>query len=364
MKWIWQLSDWRNFPYKSERLEEYEQQFIDLAGQALGTLKHIQKDGQTQLRVELLRNEALLTSEIEGEYLDKDSLQSSIQKQFGLSVSKENKFLKEQGVSDMLMEVYRDYNATLSHSFIQSLHKCLFRGQRKDAGQYREHEAPMQVVSGSIANPTVHYEAPPSSQVKAELEALISWHNEAHLNRSVPPLAVAAITHLWFETIHPFEDGNGRVGRALAEKSLSQSLKRPALISLSSAIQKKKSAYYDAFATVQFGKEIEITPWMEYFQPLVIEAQNLSLTTIEFLIKKSRFLQTYQPQVNERQNKVLLRVLEEGADGVEGGLSARNYTSITQAPATTVTRDLNDLVKKGALTKTGEKKSTRYWLNL
>ena len=246
MKWIWQLPGWRDFPYKTELFEEYEQKFLDLAGQALGALKHIEKDGQTQLRVELLRNEALQTSEIEGELLDKDSLQSSIQKQFGLKVTKENRSLKEQGVSEMLMKVYRSYDEPLSHDFIRSLHHHLFHQQRSDAGEYRTDEAPMQVVSGSIDRPIVHYEAPPSAQVEEELEALISWYNEAHSSR-MPSLVLAAITHLWFETIHPFEDGNGRVGRALAEKSLSQSLGRPALISLSSTIQKKKSAYYDAF---------------------------------------------------------------------------------------------------------------------
>ncbi len=363
MKWNWQLEDWREFYYQAELVEQFEQEFIDLSGQALGALRHIEKDGRAQLRVEIIRDEALQTSEIEGEFLDRDSLQSSLRRQFGLQVNEENKLLKEKGISELLFNVFESYGEPLSHELLQRWHGALFQKQREDAGQYRQHSAPMQVVSGAIHEPTVHFEAPPSSQVLEELDALILWYNKQHEKKTTPPVAIAAITHLWFESIHPFEDGNGRVGRALAEKSLSQSLQRPALISLSTAIQRKKSDYYAAFAKAQSGRNNEITPWMQYFLPLVIDAQQLSLKTIDFIIKKGQLLQTHQKNFNERQNKVILRVLQEGLNGFKGGLSASNYRSITQAPTTTVTRDLNDLVAKGVLKRTGERKGTRYWLN-
>jgi len=364
MHWIWQLSDWRTFPYDVDLFHQYEKEFLDVAGQSLGTLRHIEKGGQTEVQVELLRNEALQTSEIEGEYLDKESLQSSLQRQFGLRGVKENHLLREKGVSELLVKIYREFHTPMSHHFLQSLHSTLFQGQRNDAGQYRDSREAMQVVSGAIDNPTAHYEAPPSERVLEELDAFISWYNEAHQSGSIPCLALAAITHLWFETIHPFEDGNGRIGRALAEKSLSQSLGRPALISISSTIQKKKNAYYDALSKAQSGVEVDITEWMHYFQPLVLEAQQMSLQLIEFIIQKARYLRTYQPQINKRQEKVLLRMLSMGVEGFQGGLSAQNYRALTKAPTTTVTRDLNDLVQKGALTKSGERKHTRYWLNL
>ena len=364
MAWNWQLPDWREFTYPSERFEQLEQDFISLSGQALGALRHIEKDGKDQLRVEIIRDEALQTSEIEGEYLDRNSLQSSLRRHFGLQVATDNKLLREKGISELLIDVYENYQAALSHKLLQQWHAKLFQKQRDDAGKYRQHDEAMQVVSGAIHNPTVHFEAPPSTQVTTELDALILWYNEQHKLKTIPPVTIAAIAHLWFESIHPFEDGNGRVGRALAEKSLSQSLQRPALISLSTAIQHKKSDYYAAFTKVQSGADNDITLWIEYFLPLVIQAQQISIEAIDFIIKKGRLLQTHQKTLNERQNKVILRILQEGVHGFKGGLSASNYRAITQAPSTTITRDLNDLVAKGVLKRTGQRKSTRYWLNL
>ncbi len=364
MNWNWQLSDWREFTYNQEEFIEYERRFLDLAGQSLGALRHIEKEGQKHLQVELLRNEAVQTSEIEGEILDRDSVQSSIRRQFGLQVTRPNQLLREQGISEVLVDVYENFDAPLSHDLLRRWHDLLFQQQRGDAGHYRTHTAPMQVVSGSLDKPMVHFEAPPSAQVEEELEALITWYNAQHQTGTTPPLALAAITHLWFESIHPFEDGNGRVGRALAEKSLSQSLGRPALISISSAIQKQRKAYYDAFTYAQSGLDNEVSSWMHYFQPLVLEAQQMSLDTIEFLIRKTRLLTNHQSSFNERQNKVILRMLDKGIEGFTGGLSAANYISITQATATTTTRDLQQLVAQGVLTKTGERKHTRYWLNL
>jgi len=221
----------------------------------------------------------------------------------------------------------------------------------------------MQVISGAIHASTVHFEATPSGQIYEELNALIDWFNEQHEVKKIPPLIITGIAHLWFESIHPFEDGNGRIGRALAEKSLSQSLGRPALISLSTAIECKKKNYYDASSCVQSGEDNEVTSWLEYFSALVIDAQNLSLRSIDFVIKKGRLLAKYRGHLNERQSKVVMRVLQEGVHGCKGGLSAGNYMSITRAPSTTATRDLNDLVRKELLTKSGERKHTRYFIN-
>lgn len=364
MAWNWQLLDWRKFSYNTENLHTYEEDFIRRSSEALGALKHIEKEGKSQLYIEIIREEALQTSQIEGEFLDRDSVQSSLRRHFGLQTESPNKLRREQSISDLLIDVYENYSEPLSHELLKRWHNKLFSEQRTDAGEYRTLADPMQVVSGAIHNPKVHFEAPPSAQVSEELDSLIHWYNEQHEQKSISPLIITAITHLWFESIHPFGDGNGRIGRALAEKSLSQSLQRPALISLSTAIEKKKKAYYDAFSLVQSGTDNEITSWLEYFLPLIIDAQNLSLETIDFVIKKGRLLGKYQNQMNERQFKVVMRILQEGVHGFIGGLSAGNYKSITQAPSTTATRDLNDLLKKGILTKTGEKKHTRYYLAL
>ncbi len=313
--------------------------------------------------MEIIREEAIQTSQIEGEFLDRESIQSSLRRHFGLQTESTNKLLKEKGISDLLIDVYEDYDEPLSHDLFQRWHGKLFSGQRTDAGQYRSGKEAMQVISGAIHAPTVHFEAPPSGQIDEELSALIVWFNKQHELKEISPLIITGIAHLWFESIHPFEDGNGRVGRALAEKSLSQSLGRPALISLSTAIERKKKNYYDAFSRVQSGEDNEISSWLEYFSALVIDAQNLSLLTIDFVIKKGRLLTKYRDHLNERQSKVVMRVLQEGVHGFRGGLSAGNYMSITRAPSTTATRDLNDLVKKEVFTKTGERKHTRYFIN-
>ena len=361
MIWNWQKSDWRKFSYESSKLQHFEDDFLRYCGEVVGALKHLNTDEKNELRVTLLRDEAIQTSKIEGEYLDRDSIQSSIRRHFGLQVTNENKALKEQGISDLLVDVYQNFEKPLSHDLLRQWQRKLF-SSAPGSGEYRTHEEPMQVVSGAIYAPTVHFEAPPSAQVHDELEAFILWYNTAHEEKSISPLILAGISHLWFECIHPFEDGNGRVGRALAEKSLSQSLDQPSLISLSSVIEKKKSAYYEALEKANKGNEI--TKWLEYFLPTMIEAQQYSLKKIDFIIQKGKLLNQHQDQLNERQIKVVLRMFQEGVEGFTGGLSAKNYISITQISQQTATRDLSDLVEKGIFKKTGELRYTRYWLNI
>ena len=359
--WNWQKSDWQKFNYDSSKIQAFEEEFLRHSGEVIGTLKHLNGDEENKLRVTLLRDEAIQTSKIEGEFLDRDSIQSSIRRHFGLQVTSENKALKEQGISDLLVDVYQNFEKPLSHELLREWNRKLFSSQG-ESGKYRDHPEPMQVVSGAIYSPTVHFEAPPSAQVFDELEAFIQWYNQAHEEKKISPLTLAGITHLWFECVHPFEDGNGRVGRALAEKSLSQSLGQPSLISLSSVIEKKKSAYYNALE--QANKGNEITKWLEYFLPTMIESQQYTLQKIEFIIQKGKLLNKHQGQFNERQHKVVLRMFQEGVEGFKGGLSAKNYMSITQISQPTATRDLRDLVKKGVFTKSGELRYTRYSLNI
>lgn len=170
------------------------------------------------------------------------------------------------------------------------------------------------------------------------------------------------IAHFYFESIHPFEDGNGRIGRAISEKALSQGLKRPTLIALAQSIERSKKAYY---AALQIGNRgLDIQDWLEYFCQTVLVAQDYTQSTIDFLIEKSKFYDRYSNKLNERQAKVIARMFAEGIDGFKGGLSAENYITISGAARATATRDLQSLVEIGALTKTGERKYTRYYLNI
>jgi Fic family protein len=174
--------------------------------------------------------------------------------------------------------------------------------------------------------------------------------------------AASRIAHLYFVCIHPFEDGNGRIGRALAEKSIAQYLGQPSLIALAYTIERKRNDYYSSLE--RNNKETEITSWLEYFANTVLEAQSNTIRRVEFYVAKAKFYEKYRGMLNERQEKVIARIFREGIDGFKGGLSAENYISITGTSRATATRDLQDLIENGAVTKTGELRHTRYHLNL
>ncbi|WP_289022641.1 Fic family protein [uncultured Salegentibacter sp.] len=363
MSWNWQLKNWPDFEFDSEALLSYEKAFLQKAGMLYGSLKHISSEGQDELKVRLLSDEAFQTSKIEGELLDRDSLQSSIRKHLGLHDNKRKVSPAEHGVSEMMIDLFKNYSSPLTHEQLFLWHEMLMNGRRdlQDIGGYRTHPDPMQIVSGSMGRPIVHFEAPPSDAVKKEMEKFILWFNHTG-NKCPGPVVKSGIAHLYFESIHPFEDGNGRIGRALSEKVLSQYLERPTLISLSHIIENNKKLYYKSLHLN--SKEIEITQWLMYFCETILQAQDYTQRIIDFLIGKAKFFQKFDEKFNERQTKVVNRIFREGLEGFKGGLSAENYIKITGTTASTATRDLKKMVDLGAFTKTGDRKSTRYHLNL
>jgi Fic family protein len=232
-------------------------------------------------------------------------------------------------------------------------------------GLYRDHPEPMQIVSGPDYARKIYFEAPPSKQVEAEMETFLRWFSDTspYGTHSLPIITRAGIAHLWFESIHPFEDGNGRIGRAIAEKALSQSLSpNPCMTVLANVLLKRRKEYYAALHAA--SRTLEITTWLEWFATVTLEAQQNTLLHIDFVIDKAKLLDQIRSQLNPRQEKVLLRMFREGPEGFKGGLSVANYKSITGATTPTTTRDLSNLVEMGALNKTGERKGTRYFLNL
>src|SRR6266542_3026563 len=365
-RWNWQQDDWPRFRLDKSALEEREAKFLLHGGLLLGALLHIRDDDKSALTVDLISNEALKTSEIEGEYLNRESVQSSIRRNFGLDAEARRIPLAEQGIADMMMDLYRSFAEPLTHETMFGWHGMLTAGRRdlKNIGAYRTHDEPMQIISGPIGNPMIHFEAPPSAVMEKEMESFVNWFNDTapHGNTVLPPLTRAGIAHLYFATIHPFEDGNGRIARALAEKALSQTLGQPTLIALSQAIQKNKKSYYEALH--QSSRDNEITAWLGYFADTVLQAQDTTQCMIDFLIQKTKLYDRVKSQLNERQEKALTRIFREGVEGFKGGLSAENYISITGAARATATRDLQDLVDKGVLIRTGALKSTRYHLNI
>ena len=365
--WNWQQEDWPNFSYDKKKLDPLENEYTKESGVSLGVMRHLSKKDQDELKIEIICNEALKTSEIEGEFLDRDSLQSSVCKEFGVGEKYLHGNIKpeEAGIAMMMKDLYTNFNSPLTNETLCAWHDKLLNGRTDlERGRYRTSNDDMRVVSGRIDKPIIHFIAPPAFKIPREMDQFISWFNRTAPGGKVPlsPLARAGITHLYFVTIHPFEDGNGRISRALTEKALSQDLGKPTLIALSSTISDKKKDYYKILELQ--NKNNQITPWLYYFGKTIIEAQKQTIKQVDFVIAKAKFFSAYETLLNSRQKKAVLRIFKEGPKGFSGGLSAKNYMSIVKAPSATTTRDLKGLVNKGIFTKTGKLKSTRYELNL
>lgn len=364
MKWNWQQPDWPDFRWNGAALTALEASFLQQAGVLIGSIKHLGDEDRTTVTIDIMAGEALKTSEIEGELLNRDSVQSSLRRQFGLETDHRRVPPAERGIAEMMMALYRDAVKPLTEQTLYDWHRMVVheRTDIRAIGRYRDHDEPMQVVSGALHKPRVHFEAPPSSAMAKEMKRFLAWFAATAPGgeQAMPALTRAGIAHLYFVSVHPFEDGNGRIARALSEKTLAQAIGQPSLIALSQIIQRKRSAYYDALEAA--NKHNEITSWLVYFAQTVMDAQAYSLAQIDFLVSKTKFYDHYRDRMNERQERVIARMFREGLDGFAGGLSAANYITIAGTTRATATRDLQELVEMGALTKIGALKSTRYYL--
>ncbi|MGZ3632992.1 MAG: DUF4172 domain-containing protein [Parachlamydiaceae bacterium] len=360
MGWNWQQALWPHFHYEVPNLLQLDRKFLQGAGGITAVFNHLDHKEKKLYIVELLCIEGTKSARIEGEVLERESLQSSIRRHFGLQIDHKKISIPEKGMADLMCLVYETYNEPLSHQMLCKWHEILMQGRNHlDAlGMYRFHDEPMQIVSKRYGDPIVYFEAPASKNIQKEMTTFIDWFNSTSENESI--LGKTAQAHVYFESIHPFEDGNGRIGRALVEKTLSQALGLPALIAVSQTIEARKKEYYSYLA--QCNKTLDIGNWVTFFAEVILQAQNNSIQLINFLVKKSSLMNSCKGKINSRQEKALLRIFSEGIEGFAGGLSAENYMSITKASRATVTRDLADLLEKGILIKTGQLKHTRYWL--
>lgn len=223
----------------------------------------------------------------------------------------------------------------------------------------------MQVVSGPGGREKIHFEAPPSAQVTNEMTRFIQWFNDTAPGgikeiRKAP--LRSAIAHVYFESIHPFEDGNGRIGRAIAEKALSQTTGRPVLLSLSQTIEAERKHYYAALENAQQGNEI--TQWIKYFATVVLKAQVQAAEIVAFTLQKTKFFDRFKNQLNDRQLKVVRTMLEAGPRGFKGGMTANKYSSIAKTSKATATRDLQSLADLSVFVAEGGGRSTHYTLNI
>lgn len=364
MTWIWQQSEWPNFTYDSSKLAEIEYKYQQNSNFLLGAYQHISEESKTELKLSILVDEAIKTSSIEGEVLDRDSIQYSLQAHLGLIETTSHRLpARESGLALMMVELYNEFATMLSNKMICSWHLELmsYRYDLENIGSYRNSSLPMQIVSGSGNKLKLHYEAPPSAEINKEMDNFIIWFNQLHKpDNKEFAIAKAGLTHLYFECIHPFDDGNGRIGRALVDKSLATSLGAPTVIAISKIIEKNKKKYYQHLGFN--NNNLDATNWLIYFGNIILQAQEYTKLMIEFINFKSKLLDKFNDQLNTRQQKLLDRIFKTGLDGFKGGVSIENYISITKTSRATATRDLKKLTELGILEVTGKLKSTRYHL--
>lgn len=368
VKYNWQLPDWTKFTYSLHSVEDVLLIFSEKTGRVSGILEVLPEETRQEIVIDLILTEAIKTSAIEGEYPNRKDVLSSIRKNLGLYTSQV--YIKDKsaaGLGELMIDVRKTFKEALTEERLFTWHRMLL-GENENirAGKWRTHAEPMQVISGAMGKTKIHYEAPPSSRVSTEMKKFIRWFNETAPGgkneiRKAP--VRSAIAHLYFETIHPFEDGNGRVGRAIAEKALAQTIGRPVVLSLSRTIEANKNAYYTALEKAQ--RSNEITPWIEYFTRTALDAQTEAENQIEFTLKKTKFFDRYKDQLNERQLIIINRMFDEGPKGFEGGMNARKYIGITKTSKATATRDMQQLLETGAFKLAGKAggRSTSYQIN-
>ena len=364
----WQQPDWPNFSYDLSTMYDTLISISEKVGLIKGKVANLSENLQSEAMINLMIDEAIKTSQIEGEQLSRPDIKSSIKNKLGLNHPVIVQDKRAQGVVDLLFDVRKTFQEPFTELKICEWHLMLMASAaftNLKIASWRTHEEPMQIVSASHGKVVVYFEAPPSKQVPEEMQKFIHWFNQTAPGAlkaiQFGPVR-AAIAHLYFESIHPFEDGNGRIGRAIAEKALFQGFGGPVLLSLSQAIEAEKKTYYSALHAA--SKSNEITAWIRYFVNTVLRAQVNTEQQIHFILKKAKFFANFENSLNDRQLKVVRRMWQEGPKGFEGGMSARKYTKLTGVSKATATRDLQHLHAIGALRQIGAGRNIQYELDL
>ncbi len=367
LRYNWERKDWPNFKYSLKGMDELLLKVNSLMARYEGVVKALPKGMKADTIVDVMVQEAIKTSEIEGEFYSRKDVLSSIKKYMGYQLKAFNLQDKNaESVSKLMLAVRETYAKPLSKKMLCEWHSTLFENDKNlQVGKWRTHKEPMQVVSGAMGKQKVHFEAPPSVRMNEEMRAFVKWFNDTAPNGKQAMLHAplrSALAHLYFLSIHPFEDGNGRLGRAVAEKALSQGNGSPVMMSLSVAIEKKKKDYYVHLQKAQQKNEVSL--WVHYFVKTILEALQCAEQQIEFTLSKARFFEQWEHVLNKRQLKVVRRMLDEGMASFEGGMNTRKYIGITKTSKATATRDLQDLASKGLFVAQGGGRSTSYNLVL
>ena len=363
VKYIWQQEQWPNMTWDNSTISKELAEVNLLRGKLLGRVSMFGFEDQNLSMLESLTQEIVHSAKIEGEELNRDSVRSSVAMQLGLKY--EGLPIPDhytEGVVQVMMDAVKLYAMPLDDNRLFSWHAALFSTGRSGlykitVGEWRQGNEPMQVVSGPLGHQKVHYEAPASEKIPEMMEDFIHWLNDTN---DIDPIVKTAVSHLWFVTIHPFDDGNGRICRTLTELLLSradQTSQR--YYSLSSEILNHRKAYYEHLEQAQKG-DIDITPWIIWFLQTMRNALEVALQKTENVVRKTHFWERHHlTPLNERQRKVINMLF----DGFEGKLNSSKWYKINHCSQDTANRDINDLIKKGILQQTNEGgRSTNYEL--
>lgn len=355
--WIWEHTDWPAFRWRETEILPALSRARLAQGRILGAASLLDPALTLDAHASLLVEDGLQTSAIEGERLDLDAVRSSVARHLGLPTAGLPVPSRSiDGLIDVLLDATRRFDAPLTVERLLGWQAALFptgySGLRPiRAGLLRGAE-PMEVVSGTMGGERVHFLAPPRERLEAELGRFLEWFEEPPAD--LDGLVRAGISHLWVITLHPFEDGNGRLARAVTDMAIARDERRPMrLFSLSSQIQRQRNAYYEILKRTQRG-DLDITPWLVWFLAQVEDAAAQAHSIVARTLGKARFWLRFQnAEINERQRKVLNRLLDAGRGGFAGGINNRKYMGLTRASRATAWRELADLVAKGCLVPTG-----------
>ena len=362
--YIWQHENWPALTWDTGHLATLLGEASREQGRLLGRMQDLGFDLRREAQLNTLTEDVVRSSEIEGEKLDSNQVRSSIAQRLGMDVGGLAPGDRDvDGVVEMMLDATTNYSQPLTSERLFDWHAALFptgrsRLRKITVGNWRDDRGgPMQVVSGPIGRRKVHYEAPPAARVPEDMDRFLSWF-EAPGN--IDPLLIAGLSHLWFVTIHPFDDGNGRIARAIADMALARSERSTQrFYSMSAQIRRQRKDYYTKLERTQ-KSTLDVTPWQEWFLSCLRRAIESSQDTLSAVLEKARFWERFaQQSVNARQVKVLSGLL----DGFEGKLTTSKYAKLTNCSQDTAYRDILKLLKHGALRKDpGGGRSTSYSL--
>ncbi len=370
--WIWQQPDWPDFNWQAERLAPLLRECVQTQGRLLGMAGSVGDSMSAQSELDALLQNIVTSSAIEGEQLNVGSVRSSLARRLGLEwVDRDSVSQRSEGLAQLMLDATHGFDEPLTlarllewHTWLFPAEEAMFSARPILVGTLRGDE-PMQVVSGRLDRPTVHFEAPPRQGLEQQIERFLSWFEASRDQVSLDPLLRAGIAHFWFVTLHPFDDGNGRLTRTITDLALAQGEAQAIrFYAMSASILEDRAGYYRILESSQ-KTTLDITEWLTWFLQTLLRSLQQAITRIDSVLGKTRFWQAHrESDLSAEQIKVLNCLLDGGERGFEQGLSAGQYQAVAKVSKATATRHLAELLDKGCLQRLpGGGRSTRYKIN-